>query len=148
VRSLGEWLFTNDLCATQKAYSNIDAGGADECTCNPCKNFVAVRDRVFPAAFLSLLESLGIDPHKDGEVYHNAQLAPGRHDYAGWYHFVGLLDKSGDFLPVDFGGGFTAWLCQRHSPALPGLKDLTLVELNSTLPMSPGAFPSKKLPEE
>jgi hypothetical protein len=127
--ALGEWLFTNDLIATRQAYSGICAGGADECNCNGCRNFISVRDRVFPPAFLTLLESLGIESHKDGEVYHNGQISPGRHDYGGWYHFVGSLDRTGDLPPVDFGGGFTAWLCRSHSPALPGLTGLPLVEL-------------------
>jgi len=128
--ALGEWLFTTDLHTTQIAYSAIDVGGADGCDCNECRNFVAVRDRMFPPAFVSLLQSLGIDPHKDGEVYHNARLAPGRHDYGGWYHFVGSLERTGDFAPVDLGGGFTVWLCERHSPALRGLQELPLLELN------------------
>jgi hypothetical protein len=50
------------------------------------------RARAFPAEFLSLLDQLGIDPCKDAEVYRNARLAPGRHDYGGWYHFIGTLD--------------------------------------------------------
>jgi hypothetical protein len=90
---------------------------------------VTVRDRVFPAAFLQLLESLGIDPHKDGEAYHNGQLAPGRHAYGGWFHFVGSLDRTGDFAAVDFGDGFSAWLCSRSAPALEALRGQPLVQL-------------------
>ena len=142
--TLGEWLFTNDLYATQQAYAGIRKGGVDECTCNGCRNFIAVRDRVFPPAFLSLLQSLGIDAYKDGEVYRNGQLAPGRHDYGGWYHFVGSLDRSGDFPPVDFGDGFTAWLCRRNSPALPGLKGLPLVELNFHADNVPWGLPERE----
>jgi hypothetical protein len=88
-----------------------------------------VRGRVFPTKFVSFLEALGIDPQKDGEVYRNGRLAPGRHDYGGWFHFVGSLDRTGDFAPVDFEGGFTAWLQSRNAPALPALKDLALVQL-------------------
>jgi hypothetical protein len=44
-------------------------------------------------------------------------------------HFVGSLDRTGDFAPVDFGDGFTAWLCRRGAPTLPALKDLPLVQL-------------------
>jgi hypothetical protein len=130
VDTLGEWQFTSELDATQAAYARIGAGGADTCDCNTCRDFVAARERAFPPSFLSLLGSLGIDWHKDGEVYHNARLAPGRHDYAGWYHFVGTLDKTGDFAPVKFSDDFTVWLCRRHAPALPGLRELALVELN------------------
>ena len=114
---------------TVKAYSSVDLGGAGACTYNGCRNFVVVRDRVFPARFISFLDSLGVDPCKDGEVCHNALLAPGQHDYGGWFHFVGSLDRTGDFAPVDFGDGFTAWLSRRGAPALPALKDLPLVQL-------------------
>lgn len=62
-------------------------------------------------------------------MYHNARFAPGQHDYGGWFHFVGSLDRTGDFAPVDFGDGFTAWLSRRGAPALPALKDLPLVQL-------------------
>ena len=112
-----------------EAYARADGGGADACTCNGCRNFVKVRDRVFPTKFVSFLESLGIDPHKDGEVYHNCRLAPSRHDYGGWFHFVGSLDRTGDFVPVDFDGGFTAWLQKRSAPGLPALENLKLVQL-------------------
>ena len=40
---------------------------------------------------------------KDAEAYHNARLAPGRHDYGGWYHFVGQLTVDGDFAAVTSG---------------------------------------------
>src|SRR6266404_7597834 len=114
--------------ATADAYSRAQ-GGADTCTCNACRNFVMVRDRVFPGAFLKLLDSLGIDAHKDGEVYHNARLAPGQHDYGGWFHFVGSLDRAGDFPVVDLGDGFTVWLRHKAAPELSALKGHPLVEL-------------------
>jgi hypothetical protein len=76
-----------------------------------------------------LLDQLGVDPRKDGEVYHNARLAPGRHDYAGWYHFVGTLDQTGDFPPVSLGNGFTVWMCRAHAPRLPSLKSASVVQL-------------------
>ena len=128
--ALGEWLFTCDRNATADAYARAQEGGANTCTCDGCRNFVAVRDRVFPGAFLAFLDSLGIDPHKDGEVYHIARLAPGRHGYGGWFHFVGSLDRPGDFPVVDFGDGFTAWLSDKTAPELDALKGHPLVELN------------------
>jgi hypothetical protein len=78
------------------------------------------------------LESLGIDPTKDGEVYHNCRLAPGKHHYGGWFHFVGSLDVRGDFSPVHFGDDFCAYLCEKGAPCLPELKDLPLVQLEFT----------------
>ncbi len=88
-----------------------------------------VRDRVFPAEFLAFLATVGIDPLKDAEAYHNARLAPGRHDYGGWFHFVGELNTNGDFGAVDFGGGFKAWLCTPGAPRLTSLSELPVIQL-------------------
>jgi hypothetical protein len=75
------------------------------------------------------LATLGVDPLKDAEVYQNARLAPFRHDYCGWYHFIGELTVDGDFAAVDFGNGFTAWLCKATAPRLKSLEGLPVVQL-------------------
>jgi hypothetical protein len=87
------------------------------------------RDQIFPARFVEYLNTLGIDPTKDGEVYNAGQIAPGRHHYGGWYHFIGTLDTTGDFAPVDFGNGFTAWLCVAHAPRVSTLSDRSVVQV-------------------
>jgi hypothetical protein len=125
----GEWEFTCDSEATVAAYAQVMAGGADTCTCTWCRNFRVVRDRVFPAAFVELLESLGIDPRKDGEVYHNREMEPGKHHYGGWFHFVGSLEKTGDFPMVEVEPGFKVSLCRKYAPELSGLKGLVLVQV-------------------
>ena len=89
----GEWEFTSDRQATVAAYAQAAAGGAGTCSCNGCRNFVLVRDRVYPPEFVAFLESLGIDPHKDGEAYHTGEITPGNHHYGGWFHFVGSLEN-------------------------------------------------------
>ena len=127
--SFGLWGFTCDHQATVDAYALIERGGSDNCTCNSCRNFSAARTHVFPPEFLAFLTSVGIDSRKDGEVYHNAQLAPGIHDYGGWFHFVGTLDKTGDFPVIPLADGFSAWLCRKGAPALPGLDGLALVQV-------------------
>lgn len=129
MREFGRCHFECDLQATRAAYAKVERGGAASCDCNGCRNFVAVRMQVFPQRFVAFLETLGIDPSKDGEIYHNARLAPGRHDYAGWFHFVGDLYVTGDFPVVDFGEGFTAWLCRASAPSLTALQGMPLVQL-------------------
>lgn len=109
--------------------TQLSAGGVETCGCIWCRDFLLVRDHTFPPAFADLLHSLGINPHRGGEVYHNGRLAPGRHDYAGWFHFIGSLDRTGDFPPVELGDGFTAWLCPGSAPALQSLKGKPLVQL-------------------
>lgn len=50
--TFGGWTYTCDRAATVRAYSQASTGGVDKCTCNGCRNFVLVRDEVFPAAFV------------------------------------------------------------------------------------------------
>jgi hypothetical protein len=114
----GEWEYTCDRASTIEAYARASAGGSDTCRCNTCRNFAAVRASVFPPSFLTVLDSLGIDPRKDGEVYHNARIEPGRHDYAGWFHFIGALDRDGKFplrfrSPTDSSAGYALQTHQR-----------------------------------
>jgi hypothetical protein len=119
--------YRSDRDATILAYARTERGGADKCDCAGCRNFRLVRAEVFPAEFIALLDKLGIDPAKDAEVYHNARLAPGRHDYGGWYHFVGTLDQNGEVPPVDLGSNFTVWMGHdAGAPRLPSLKGCRL----------------------
>lgn len=127
--SFGQWKYTADRAATTLAYSRAERGGADNCNCAPCRNFRVARARAFPAKFLTLLDQLGIDPRKEAEAYYNARLAPGRHYYGGWYHFIGTLDETGDFPVVDLGDGFTAWMCRAYAPRLPSLKGVPAVQV-------------------
>jgi hypothetical protein len=129
VTSFGLWEYTCDLRATRQAYARTERGGADACSCNGCRNFIAARPQVFPSRFLAFLDSLGISSTKDFEVYHNAQLTPGVHDYGGWFHFVGSLDKGGDFPMVQIAEGFSASLCRKSAPNLPALIGLPLVHV-------------------
>lgn len=127
--SLGRWKYSVNASATLRAYARACRGGVDGCGCATCRNFRLARARVFPAEFIALLSQLGVDPHKDAEVYHNARVASGRHDYGGWYHFVGTLNETGDFGPIDFGAGFTVWMCPASAPRLPSFKDVPVVQL-------------------
>ena len=127
--SFGQSIYSVDRAATERAYSEAEKGGTDTCDCVPCRNFREARATAFPTAFLALLDQLGIDPNKDGEVYHNGRMAPGRHDYAGWFHFVGNLTETGDFSPISLGEGFTAWMCDASAPRLTTLEGLPAVQL-------------------
>ncbi|MGN6519872.1 MAG: hypothetical protein ACTHK2_10665 [Dokdonella sp.] len=127
--AFGEWEFTADREATLAAYARAPEGGSASCNCSGCRNFVAARNSVYPPAFLSFLQSLGIDSQKDGEVYHNARLSPRCHDYGGWFHFVGTLNKTGDFPVVAMSDNFEVWLLRRSAPALATLEGLPLVQV-------------------
>ena len=127
--NFGQWKYSAYREATINAYRQTKSGGVDICNCATCRNFRVAREHVFPEGFLRLLDELGIDPLKDGEVYHNARLSPGRHDYGGWYHFIGALDEPGDFPVVQLGDGFTAWMCRASAPRLASLENAPTVQL-------------------
>lgn len=137
VAEFGQWRYRVDRPATLEAYARQIVGGGAACTCNGCRNFVAARDEIFPARFVEFLNTLGIDPTKDAEVYHTARIAPGRHHYGGWYHFIGTLDTTGDFAPVDFGHGFTAWLCTSSAPRISTLSDRPVVQVEFSTDRAP-----------
>lgn len=121
-----KWIFYADVISTCEAYRAIERGGAEDCGCSHCLNFVANRRQVYPAEILALFSQLGIDYTKETEVYQVTQLDSGLHLYNGWLHFIGHF-KSGinskvqvdefpnaqiyklDFEPVDdhFQIGFT-----------------------------------------
>lgn len=129
MRSLGAWRFTCDLGSTVAAYARAEAGYTQTCTCNGCRNFVVARFEAFPKRFVALLESLGIDPVKEGEIYHTCRMSPGKHLYGGWYHFVGSLEDSSEAGPQKYGDEFQVTLGKKSAPCLDALKELPLVQL-------------------
>jgi hypothetical protein len=127
---LGLWEFSCDREATATAYVRAPKGDSDRCKCNGCRNFSAARIAIYPAQFIAFLESLGVDPRKDGGVYHNARIAHNCHYYGGWFHFVGELDKPGDFPNVNFTENFSASLCPASAPHLASLDGHGLVQID------------------
>lgn len=123
------WEFRNDRAATERAYAQARHGGPEECGCDTCRNYVSARDVVLPESFVQFLRSVGIDPSKEGEAYHLMQIEPGMHHYAGWYHFVGALETTGDFPMVEAAPGFRYFLCGARSPHLSCLDGCDLVEV-------------------
>ncbi len=76
---------------TRRVHGQIPQGGAVSCGCDPCRNFVSLRQQVYPPPVLQLFRDLGIDAAKETEVMHVCRLPDGRHAYSGWFHWVGEL---------------------------------------------------------
>jgi hypothetical protein len=127
--SLGDWEYSSDRAATESAYAQAGPSGAEGCNCDGCRNYVAVRQRLLPPEFVAFLHSVGIDPMKEGEAYRVAQVAPGYQIYGGWFHFIGDLQKTGDFPMLQPTSSFRFWLCRDHSPHLTALDGFQLVEV-------------------
>jgi hypothetical protein len=145
MRTFGEWRFTADREATIAAYSRAAQGDATRCKCSGCKNFIAVRDKALPEEFRTFLESLGVDPTKEAEVYHEGSVSSDSHYYGGWYHFVGNLENDGDFAPITFPGGFISYMCKNSAPSLPELENLALVQIEFRAQNVPWAIEEEPL---
>jgi hypothetical protein len=92
---LGDQIIRYDRERTRKAYSAMESGDAERCGCSYCLNFAAQRMTAYPANFRLLLDHLGIDPEKEGEVYEYGPDDPLR-VYGGWFYFVGELIEAGE----------------------------------------------------
>jgi hypothetical protein len=87
--TLPGWLVEFDRETTIAIHAQIPSGGPEICGCDPCRNWVQTRDRLFPEELLALLKKVGVPFDHEVEVYHNCRLPTGLHSYCGWYHFVG-----------------------------------------------------------
>ena len=93
---VGDQTVRYDREATATIYGTLRQGGAEECGCIFCRNFAAQRSAIYPASFTGLLEQLGIDPDKEGEVFQYGPVEDGCHLYGGWFYFVGEMVAAGE----------------------------------------------------
>ncbi len=94
---LGDQTAHFDRAATESAYASLEGGDADRCGCDPCRNFAIQRTAAYPPDFLALLDRLGIDPLKEGEAVHYGGDSSGKHNYGGWFYFVGTMEAAGEY---------------------------------------------------
>jgi hypothetical protein len=112
---IGDQTIRYDREQTRKAYSLMQAGDAERCGCAYCRNFAAQRTRAYPAIFLHLLDKLGIEADKEGEVY-DCGPDESRRTYGGWFYFVGELVDAGERM-TDASSGFQYFfLDAKHLP--------------------------------
>jgi hypothetical protein len=90
------WVLEVDPERTREAHSKVRRGRAEECGCEPCRNYIAARGHLFAGESLALLHDMGIDPAREVEAYHNARLASGLHSYGGWFHAIGKIVSGGE----------------------------------------------------
>ena len=105
-------------------------GGADTCSCVWCRNFTLTRSSAYPLSFVVFLQSLGVDPNKEGEAWHAETHDDGHHTYGGWFHFIGSLNRDeGECQAVQFGSSFRAWLQKANAPTVRGVSRTKLVQV-------------------
>jgi hypothetical protein len=93
---IGDQSIRYDRNATAAVYETLEHGNAEDCGCIFCKNFAIQRELVYPASFRALLEQLGIDPNKEGEIFECGPVEDGCHLYGGWFYFVGDMVTAGE----------------------------------------------------
>src|ERR1700753_851679 len=92
----GRWSLECDPEATRRSYRDIPKGSAEECSCEPCLNFVAARAQIYGDEIVAIFDDLGIASEREAEIYHLFRLPSGLHYYGGWFHFVGRILSGSD----------------------------------------------------
>jgi len=131
----GDNIIQYDREQTGKAYSAMKCGDAERCGCSYCLNFAAQRTTVYPETFRLLLNQLGIDAEKEGEVYECGPEGPLR-VYGGWFYFVGELIRVGERI-TDANSGFQYWFGDAKGlphPAVDFGKNVLAVEFITKIP--------------
>jgi hypothetical protein len=90
---IGRWIVRADVRRTAEAHATLTMSGAEECGCDGCKNFNAVRPQLLRGPLGAVLSRLGISPPWEVEVYEVGRAASGLHHYGGWFHFVGTIES-------------------------------------------------------
>lgn len=111
---LGDQIIGYDSVRTITAYAAMKNGSAERCGCAYCRNFVAQRGTVYPEEFRLLLDRLGINPDKEGEVYEGS-AEDSLMVYGGWFYLAGELIEAGERM-TDAGPGFQYFFRRSHRP--------------------------------
>jgi hypothetical protein len=90
--SFDGWTILHDPQATREMNAVADLG-AERCACPSCRNFVAVRDEMYPRKFLEILAALGLERHKEYDVCESGPSEYGGRYYSGNYRFVGSVER-------------------------------------------------------
>ncbi len=98
---VGRWVIHCDAEATRHAYRTVPYGAPEDCGCDDCRNFAAVRHLIYTPEMVALLDQLGIDQRKEAEIYYGGPGGDGRHAYGGWFHFVGAIESGEDAWSPD-----------------------------------------------
>ncbi len=92
--NIQHWIVKYDRRETLLAYSQIDIGGPEACGCEPCLNFAAARETIYPKDIREIFDHIGIDYRKESEVFHCNKEDNGLHCYGGEFLFVGSVENT------------------------------------------------------
>jgi hypothetical protein len=109
IAQIGRWKIQFDREATREAFLSLPMGSPESCGCGDCVNFAASRDRAYPSLVLSIFNQLGIDSHKESEIWHTHRDENGLHHYGGFFHFIGTIEIGRDVMVKMNGHGTYAF---------------------------------------
>lgn len=92
--NIQNWIVNYDRKETLFAYNQIDIGGPEACGCEPCLNFAAARETIYPKDIREIFDHIGIDYRKESEVFHCNKEDNGLHCYGGEFLFVGSVENT------------------------------------------------------
>jgi len=122
--SVGKSEVDVDVDGTRAAYAKLSVPGPEECGCGYCRNWAAQRETTYPEGAKRLLESMGVKPGYETEVW-EVPSRDGRHYYSGWYPFIGSVVAKSDERAEIGGraemGGMELWVLEGLSYRVPWL---------------------------
>ena len=104
-----EWAFEVDRQYNENLYEKVEQGLANECDCEMCREFLKIRNDLYPAEIKKLFEKLGVDINKECEFTDFGDRENG-HIYSWLFTFSGKIFEGND--------------CKRK----PGILELTKID--------------------
>lgn len=95
-----DWKLNVDFFNTQKLYTEIDSSAAELCNCTDCENFIDNRNNLYPTEVRTLLNELGVDYRKEGDIWKMTQ-ENNLHRYSGCFYFVGNFKGKNCIQPLN-----------------------------------------------
>jgi len=89
------WVFEVDRSKTESLYDKVKLSGTESCGCGQCKEFIALKDIIYPQEIKELFKKLGVDIYKEFELCDHGNEEYG-HVYSWWFHFVGKIIEGDD----------------------------------------------------
>ena len=106
---IARWKVAVDVQGTRAIYAQSTAG-ADACGCSACQSYASVRHIAIPREARHVLDSLGIDPMKEEEVFGGYPDGTNSRRFEGWFHFLGEVLEGNSQGIVNVTPGFSFYL--------------------------------------
>jgi len=101
-----KWIIQPNRLETENLYKEVSLSGTEICVCGQCKEFLTIKNHLYPTEIKDLFTKLGIDINKEYELCDYGDKETG-HVYSWWFHFVGKIIDGDDCSVALQAGGYT-----------------------------------------